>query len=152
MDISTLAASVTSMLVPALPYLVKAGEQGSEVIGEKLGAGVWEAAKAIWQRLGSHPLVEPVARDIAAAPDDEDAQAALRHQLRKIMAADEGLAAALAELVAAAQPAGYHAEVHGAGAVAQGPGAVAAGQGGVAVGGTVHGGVRLGGTEGAGQG
>ena len=44
MDITTLAASVTSMLVPALPYLMKAGEKGSEVIGEKLGAGVWEAA------------------------------------------------------------------------------------------------------------
>jgi len=67
MDIATLAASVTSILVPALPDLVKAGGKESEVIGEKLGTGVWEAAGDIWQRLGSHPLIEPVARDIAAA-------------------------------------------------------------------------------------
>jgi hypothetical protein len=147
MDIPTLAATATSFLVPALPYLVKAGEKGSEAIGEKLGAGVWETAKAIWQRLSENPLVKPAAEEVANAPDDQDAQAALRYQLKKLLAADESLAAALAQLLEVGQPASYQAVVHGEGAIAQGPGAVAAGKGGVAAGGDVHGGVRIGGTE-----
>jgi hypothetical protein len=148
MDIPTLAATVTTFLVPALPYLTKAGEKGSEIIGEKLGTGAWGIAKAIWQRLGSNPEVEPAAREVAAAPDDQDAQAALRYQLKKLLAADDSLAAALAQLVeTVGQPAGYRAEVHGEGAVAQGPGSVAAGKGGSAVSGDVHGGVRIGTTE-----
>jgi hypothetical protein len=131
MDISTLAATVTSALTPALPYLMKAGEKGSEVIGEKLGASVWETASAIWQRLSSNPLVQSAAKEVAAAPDDQDAQAGLRYQLKKLLAADDSLAAALAQLVeAAGQSASYHAEVHGEGAIAQ-AGGVAAGEGGL---------------------
>ena len=45
MDIATVAAGVTSALVPALPFLVKAGEKGAEVLGQQLGAGVWETAR-----------------------------------------------------------------------------------------------------------
>ncbi|MBS1225880.1 MAG: hypothetical protein H6R24_2558 [Proteobacteria bacterium] len=149
MDISALAAAATSCLTPALPYLIKAGEKGVEMIGGKMGVGVWETAKAIWQRLSSNPSIELAAREVASAPGDQDAQAALRYQLRKVLAADEQLALALARLLEeGSQSASYHhAEVHGEGAVAQGPGAVAAGKGGVAVGGDVHGDVRIGGTE-----
>ena len=144
MDITTIAATVTSFLTPALPYLMKAGEKGSEIIEEKLGTSVWETANAIWQRLSSNPLVQSAAQEVAAAPDDQDAQAGLRYQLKKLLAADDSLAAALAQLVEAA---GQSAVVYGEGAIAQGSGAVAAGKGGVAVGGDVQGGVRIGGTD-----
>jgi hypothetical protein len=148
MDISALAAAATSCLTPALPYLMKAGEKGVEMIGGKMGVGAWETAKAIWQRLSSSPSVELAAREVASAPADQDAQAALRYQLKKMLAADEQLASALAQLLEESGKSGvYRAEVHGEGAVAQGPGAAAAGKGGVAVGGDVHGGVRVGGTE-----
>lgn len=151
MDIPAIATAVTSFLVPALPYLAKAGEKGSEVIGQKLAAGVWETASAIWQRLSpavqASPPAVAAAQEVASAPDDPDAQAAFRLQLKKILAADESLASALVQLLEAAGPASYHAEVHGEGAVAQGSGAVAAGKGGVAVGGDLHGGARIGGTE-----
>ena len=83
MDIQTIAATVTSFLTPALPYLVKAGEKGSEIIGEKLGAGVWETAKAIWQKLSPNPLVQSAAQEVADAPDDPDAQEILRLRLKK---------------------------------------------------------------------
>lgn len=148
MDISALAAAATSCLTPALPFLMKAGEKGIETIGGKMGAGVWETARAIWQRLSSTPSVELAAREVASTPEDEDAQAALRYQLKKVLAADEQLASALAQLLEeSGKSARYRAEVHGEGAVAQGPGAVAAGKGGVAVGGDLHGGARIGGTE-----
>ena len=148
MDIPAIATAVTSCLAPALPYLLKAGEKGIETIGCKMGAGMWETAKAIWQRLSLSPAIESAAREVVSAPEDQDAQAAFRHQLKKILAADEQLASALARLLKegdkAASP---RAEVYGEGAVAQGSGAVAAGKGGVAVGGDVHGDVRIGGTE-----
>lgn len=151
MDIPAIATAVTSFLVPALPYLVKAGEKGSEVIGQKLAADAWEKASAIWQRLSpaveaSPPAVAAV-QEVASAPDDPDAQAAFRLQLKKILAADERLISVLVQLLEAAGPANYHAEVHGEGAVAQGSGAVAAGKGGVAVGRDLYGGARIGGTE-----
>ncbi len=148
MDIPALATAVTSCLAPTLPYLLKAGEKGIETIGCEMGAGMWETAKAIWRRLSPGPAVESAAREVASAPEDQDAQAALRYQLRKMLAADEQLASALARLLEeGGKVASPHAEVHGEGAVAQGPGAVAAGKGGVAVGRDVHGGVRIGGTE-----
>lgn len=148
MDIPAIATAVTSCLAPALPYLLKAGEKGIETIGCKMGAGMWETAKAIWQRLSLNPAVESAAREVASVPEDQDAQAAFRHQLKKLLAADEQLASALARLLEeGGKAASPYAEVHGEGAVAQGPGAVAAGKGGVAVGGDVHGGVRIGGME-----
>ena len=103
MDISEIAATVTGCLAPALPYLVKAGEKGAETIGEKLGSGTWETAKALWRLLNpiieANPVVAAAARDMADEPDDTDAQAALRFQLKKLLAADEQLAAALQQLV-----------------------------------------------------
>lgn len=152
MDIPTVAAEVTAALVPALPYLVTAGQKGAEVIGEQLASSVWETAKALWHKLRPVVEVSPMAteavRDLAAAPDDADAQAALRVQLKKLLAADEGLLKGLAEVLqAAGHPQDYRAAVSGDGAVAQGAGAVAAGKGGVAVGGDLQGGVRIGGKD-----
>ena len=147
MDIATVAADVTGALVPALPFLVKAGEKGAEVLGQQLGAGVWETAKALWRKLRpaveASPTATAAVQDVVAAPEDTDAQGALRLQLKKLLAADQDLFAGLAQVLeAAGHP--QQAANFGDGAIAQGPGAVAAGKGGVAVGGDVHGGVNIG--------
>lgn len=152
MDIATVAAGVTGALVPALPFLVKAGEKGAEVLGQQLGAGVWETAKALWRKLRpaveASPAATAAVQEMVAAPEDSDIQAALRVQLKKLLAADQDLFAGLAQVLEVADhPQHYQATVHGDGAAAVGPGAVAAGKGGVAVGGDLHGGVRIGGTE-----
>lgn len=103
MDISAIAATVTGCLAPALPYLAKASEQGTETMGEKLGSGTWETAKALWRLLNpiieANPVMAAAVRDMADEPDDTEAQAALRFQLKKLLAADEQLAAALQQLV-----------------------------------------------------
>ena len=103
MDISEIAATVTGCLAPALPDLVKGGEKGAETIGEKLGSGTWETAKALWRLLNpiieANPVVASAVRDMADEPDDTEAQAAVRFQLKKLLAADEQLAAALQQLV-----------------------------------------------------
>ncbi len=150
MDIATVAAGVTTALVPALPFLVKAGEKGMEILGEKVGEGISATAQALWRKLWpavkANPTATAAVEDVAAAPNDADFQAALRAQIKKLLAADQDLLAGLAQVLeAASHP--QQAANFGDGAIAQGSGAVAAGKGGVAVGGDVHGGVRIGGTE-----
>jgi hypothetical protein len=103
MDVQTLAKEVVTFLAPFLPYLVKAGGEAAKEAGKKFGEAAWEQAKALWGKL--HPKVEakPAAQeamqDAAAAPQDEDAQAALRLQLKKLLAEDETLASEVARLV-----------------------------------------------------
>ncbi|NMQ21331.1 hypothetical protein E4P82_20280 [Candidatus Competibacter phosphatis] len=88
MDIATVAAGVTTALVPALPFLVKAGEKGMETLGEKVGEGISATAQALWRKLWpavkANPTATAAVEDVAAAPDDADFQAALRAQIKKI--------------------------------------------------------------------
>ena len=97
MDLQTLAQQIVSFLTPFLPYLLKVGEKAAEEAGKKLGADAWERAKALWAKLRpkveGKPAAQEAAADVAANPQDEDAQAALRHQLKKLLAEDESLLA-----------------------------------------------------------
>jgi hypothetical protein len=49
--------------------------------------------------VGGRPAAQEAARDLAAAPTDEDAQAALRVQLRKLLADDPALQQELSALL-----------------------------------------------------
>jgi hypothetical protein len=114
MDLTTLAKDVAVFLTPFLPYLLKAGkEAGKEAakkIGEQFSEDTWERAKALWGKLRppveAKPAAQEAVKDAAVAPQDEDAQAALRLQLRKILAEDEALAAEVARLWEEAKAAG----------------------------------------------
>ena len=110
MDIATLAKDVTRFLPPFLPYLLKAGEKTAEEAGKELGGDAWECARGLWHRLRPQIEAKPTAREAvtnaAAAPQDGDAQAALRLQLRKLLAEDEDLAREIGRQWAAAQAAG----------------------------------------------
>jgi hypothetical protein len=147
-DPGILANAVAIFLAPALPYLLNLGGKAGEEAAKKLGGEGWEKAKRLWQRL--LPKVEGketargAAADLAAAPEDGDAVAQFRFQVKKLLEAEPALAEELARLLGP-ETAGtsYRAEVHGSGAVAQGEGAVAAGAGGMAFGGGAHG-IRIG--------
>jgi hypothetical protein len=150
MDPKLLADALTTALAPAMPYLVAGGQEAVRRAGKKIGEEGLDFAKKLWEKVGpkvkGSPQAEGAAQDVAAAPAEPDARAALRLQLRKILEADPELAAELARMVDAAGPkTTYQAAIHGSGAIAQGPGAVAAGQGGVAVGGSVQGNLLVGG-------
>jgi len=110
MDIATLAKDVTLFLTPFLPYLLKAGEKAAEEAGKELGGDAWERAKGLWSRLRPQIEAKPTAQeavtDAAAAPHDEDAQAALRLQLKKLFTENEELAREIERQWAAAQAAG----------------------------------------------
>jgi len=99
-----LAARAAAFLAPFLPYLLKVGEKAVEEVGKKFGGAAWEKAQALWGKLKGQPQVAAAACDVAALPDDEDALAAFRLQLKKALAADEALATALQTLLAGLPP------------------------------------------------
>ena len=93
MDINALASSLTTVLVPLLPYLLKAGEKAAEETGKTLAGESWEWAKSLWFKLKPKVDAKPgaleAAEDAAQVPDDEDAQASFRRQLKKLLEEDE---------------------------------------------------------------
>jgi flagellar biosynthesis GTPase FlhF len=109
-----LPAQLVQLLAPYLPYLLKglklAGQEAARRPGEKAGEGGFEQAKALWEKLRpkveAKPAALEAAQDAATHPDDEDTLAALRLQLKKLLAEDESLAQELANTLAQSRPAG----------------------------------------------
>ncbi|MHC5732269.1 MAG: hypothetical protein ACYTXY_51075, partial [Nostoc sp.] len=93
-------ALLVKFLAPYLPFLLNVGNKAVEGASKKVGEDVWIKAKAIWDKL--YPKVEAkqaakeAATDVAQKPDDEDLQASLRVQLKKILEADTALAEEIA--------------------------------------------------------
>lgn len=110
MDIATLARDLTAFLAPFLPYLLRAGEKAAEEAGKRLGGDAWDWARQFWSRLHpkikARPAAQEAAQDAAASPQDEDALAALRQQLKKLLAEDPALADDLSRLWERARAAG----------------------------------------------
>jgi hypothetical protein len=104
MDISLLAQSVTTYLVPLLPYLLKVGEKAAEEGGKKLAGEAWDGAKALWSglwpKVEAKPAALEAAKDAAQAPEDADLQAALRVQLGKLLKDDASFASEIEGLLA----------------------------------------------------
>jgi hypothetical protein len=96
MDIGTIASSLTTALVPLLPYLLKAGEKAAEETGKAVAGQSWEWGKSLWTKLKpkveAKPAALEAAQDVAQAPEDEDLQAVLRVQLRKLLTEEQSLA------------------------------------------------------------
>lgn len=104
-------ATLTAFLAPFLPTLMKLGgkvlegaaAKSGETAGTKLTEQAMNKANAIWEKL--FPKVEAkeaakeAAEDVAKAPTDNDAQVALRLQLKKILDSDPDLAAAIAKIM-----------------------------------------------------
>ena len=80
----------------------------------------WKQAQTLWGKLRGHKEVEKAAQDVAAMPEDSDTQAALRLQLKKLLAENEALAEELARLLEQAQPSGSAVTAVGARSIAVG--------------------------------
>jgi hypothetical protein len=110
MDVTTLAKDLAVFLTPFLPYLLKAGEKAAEEAGKKLGGDAWDRAKGLWAKLRpkveAKPAAQEAVQDAAAVPNDNDIQAALRLQLRKLLAEDAVLAREIERLWQEVQQAG----------------------------------------------
>lgn len=103
MDVTLLV----NLLAPFLPRLLSTGtglvKEASNAIAAQAGEAVWVKAQEIWEQLGPKVKAKPAAleaaNDMVQDPDDSDCQAALRQQLKKLLAEDEGLAAAIAKIL-----------------------------------------------------
>jgi hypothetical protein len=121
MDIAELTKIVTTTLVPVLPYLLKAG---AEEAGKKMAGDTWDWAKELWAKI--RPKVEAksaaleAAHDVAQTPEDNNAQAALRMQFKKLLTEDEALAGEVAQWLEKAKAAGISVTASGERSVAIG--------------------------------
>jgi hypothetical protein len=114
LDTVALAKIVTSLLAPAIPYLIKGGEQAWGEASKKIGADTWGLAKTIWTKFVSPSKSQPggeekntevikAATEIANNPSDEDAQAALRFQIKKLLTDDPELGVEIEKVINQAQ-------------------------------------------------
>lgn len=103
MNVALISKTLTVFLSPFLPYLLKAGEKAASDVGTKFGAAAWEKAQILWTKLQPKFAAKAAAmeavEDVAQAPDDQDALASLRLQLKKLLTQDEALATEMAELM-----------------------------------------------------
>jgi hypothetical protein len=98
--IAEIAQQARDLLTPYLPYLLPvaagAGKAALKRAGDKIGDATWNKAEALWSKLWpgiqERPSALEAARDLAAAPDDSDAQGAFGLQLKKMLAEDSELA------------------------------------------------------------
>jgi hypothetical protein len=124
MDITALASSLTTVLGPLLPYLLNAGEKVAEETGKAVAGQSWEWAKSIWTKL--KPKVEAkeaaleAAQDVAQSPEDQDAQAAFRQQLKKLLTEDQSLAEEVSRWLDQGKAAGINVTASGDRSVAIG--------------------------------
>lgn len=102
-------AALTAFLAPFLPSLVKAGEKAVEKAADAVSDEAFKYAKALWDKLKpgveAKPAAKEAAEEVATHPDDDDALASLRLQLRKLLEQDQGLADDLARIWQEAQAA-----------------------------------------------
>jgi hypothetical protein len=105
MDINlpSIAGELTTALTPILPYVLNVGEKILDKPGDKVSEAVWSRGVALWEKLwpnvkNKHVALE-AARKVALTPDDEDARAALRLQLKKVLTDDSALSTEIIKLL-----------------------------------------------------
>jgi hypothetical protein len=107
-------ATLTAFLSPFLPSLLKLGgkaiEKATESASGKFGEAAFAKAQAVWAKLSPKVEAKEAAKeaaiDVANSPEDEDMQAALRVQLKKLLEQDEELMKAIEQILTTDAPDG----------------------------------------------
>jgi hypothetical protein len=100
-------AILTTLISPFLPLLLnldnKAAEKAIETVTEKRSEASWKKAQAVWQilspKVAAKESIEEAMIDVANYPEDEDLQAVLRVQLKKLFEQDETLWKTIAQIL-----------------------------------------------------
>lgn len=100
-NITQLAQSISLFLTPYLPYLIRGikeiGKGAAEKLGEEFTSSGLKQAKAIYGKLAKKREVAQAAKQALKMPEDADASAAFRLQIKLLLVNDPALAAELAE-------------------------------------------------------
>ena len=91
MDPETISLLASTTVAFLSPYLARVGEAAAKRIGEDL----YQVVKA---RFSKEPTAKAALEDLAGTPDDEDIQAQLRVQLKKLMKEDRKFAAQVEQM------------------------------------------------------
>jgi hypothetical protein len=94
--ITTLATSVVATLTP---YLVKAGEEFAKEAGKAAVNKIGTLYQFLSKRFKNHPSAKEALNDLKAKPDDKDAQAALRIQIKKVLKAEPDMVMTIQQLL-----------------------------------------------------
>ncbi len=121
---------LAEVLAPLVPYLLAGGAALAKAalgqLGERLGEEVWAGLQAlvvkIQERARERPALQEALADARAQPQDKDALAALRLQLRKLLEAEPQLRAEAARMLAPVLSTGNTTMAAGKGSVAIGGG------------------------------
>lgn len=126
MEITTLVPQSVDLLAPCLPYLTQDDESAIEVVKSRFGVNTWDLARALWvmlqPKVQAKPALQEAVQDVVDAPNEEDARAALRQQLKKLFTEDSAFANEIAELLSKAKATGNTVTVNGDRAVGIGGG------------------------------
>lgn len=111
LDVTAVAAAVTTFLAPFTPFLLDTARASSakfvEVISEQGGEAAWQKAQALWQkirdRFGDDAKMQGTASTVAADPADEDALKLFAKTLSQHLKDHPEAARELAEVLGGAQ-------------------------------------------------
>lgn len=111
MDVITL----TALLRPCLPFLMKLGEKAAESASGKIGEDTWNTAKKIWDKL--QPKIEAkedakiAAQQLAVKPESEARKAVFQEELETLLKENPDLADAIAKIMQEDSPAASGTQV-----------------------------------------
>jgi len=94
--ITSLAASAVAVLTP---YLAEAGKEFAKEAGKAALGKIGAFYDFLKQRFQDHPTAKGALDDLKANPDDEDAQAALRVQIKKLVNADPAMVKTIQQML-----------------------------------------------------
>ena len=103
MDIKTL----TSFLLPFIPYLLKLGnkavEKTTETVAEKFGENAWKKAQKIWSKLSPQLKQNSDFQDatdkVAAKPESDARQAVFHEELKELLEKNPDLAEVIFQIM-----------------------------------------------------
>jgi hypothetical protein len=121
MDPSAIAAIATSAVSLLAPYLKQMADGIVAGAGKRIGEDGWRTATSLYesirQKLAGDARESTVLKALERTPNDSDTQAAVRFELKRVMAEDLNFAKQLAVLLKEADEAGadtiFQTTIHG---------------------------------------
>lgn len=85
--IKQLAQKIVDFIEPVIPYLVIGSKKAAEEACKKVGSGVWETKRKLWEKLCSTECTElkEAAADMIVAPSDMDVRQVFIQEILKLL-------------------------------------------------------------------